>query len=259
MRTHTETLRSTAGEPLFYRAWLPHAVRASVVLVHGLSEHSERYDHVGRFLAERGIAVYAHDHLGHGRSGGPRGWVASFDHFLDDVGQMHRRVLAAHSGVPLFLLGHSMGGLIATAYVLEREPKPDFLILSGPAIAPLLDPGDRKIDASRLSKDSVVQKAYMDDPLVLRERVTDELFLRLAEGLALLPGRAGEVRMPCLLIHGDADMLCSADGARAWLERSGNPDVTVKIYPGGRHEMFNETNKDEVIADMWEWMKARLD
>jgi alpha-beta hydrolase superfamily lysophospholipase len=65
--------------------------------------------------------------------------------------------------------------------------------------------------------------------------------------------------MPCLLIHGDADMLCSADGARAWLESSGNPDVTVKIYPGGRHEMFNETNKDEVIADMWEWMKARLD
>lgn len=259
MRTHIDTLRSTTGEPLFYRAWLPDgAPRASVVLVHGLSEHSERYDHVGRLLAEHGLAVYAHDHLGHGRSGGPRGWVASFENFLDDVGQMHQRVLAAHPGVPLFLLGHSMGGLIAAAYVLEREPKPDFLILSGPAIVPILDPSDRRIDASRLSKDPAVQRAYMEDPLVLRERVTDELFVRLADGVSLLPGRAGEITMPCLLIHGDADELCSADGARAWIEGAASRDVTVRIYPGGRHEMFNETNKDEVLADLWEWMQARL-
>jgi alpha-beta hydrolase superfamily lysophospholipase len=259
MRNQTEMLRGTTGEELFYRAWLPDAgSRGAVVLVHGLSEHSERYDHVGRFLAERGLAVYAHDHLGHGRSGGRRGWVASFGNFLDDVGLMHRRVLAAHPGVPLFLLGHSMGGLIAAAYVLEREPKPDFLILSGPAIVPILDPTDRTIDASRLSKDPAVQRAYMEDPLVLRERVTDELFLRLFDGVSLLPGRAGELHMPCLLIHGDADKLCSHEGARAWIEGAGTKDVTVKIYPGGRHEMFNETNKDEVIADMWKWIEARL-
>jgi alpha-beta hydrolase superfamily lysophospholipase len=151
-----------------------------------------------------------------------------------------------------------MGGLIAAAYVLERPRKPDFLILSGPAIVPLLDPGDRRIDATRLSKDPAVQKAYMEDPLILRERVTEDLFLRLADGVGLLPGRAGEVKMPVLLIHGDADQLCSAQGARWWLESSSNPELTVKFYPGGRHEMFNETNKEEVIADLWKWMAPRL-
>src|SRR5688572_7811391 len=214
MRSTTGELESTTGERRFYRTWLPASrARAVVVLVHGLSEHSERYEHVGSFLAERGLAVYSNDHLGHGRSGGRRGWVASFGNLLDDVSQIDELARRQHPGLRVFLLGHSMGGLIAAAYVLEREPKPDFLILSGPAIVPLLDPGDRSIDATRLSKDPAVQKAYMDDPLVLRERVTDELFLRLADGLSLLPGRAGEVQMPCLLLHGGADQLCSAEGA----------------------------------------------
>lgn len=255
----TATLPSTTGETLFYRVWRPAGrARGVVVLVHGLSEHSERYEHVGRFLAERGLAVYAHDHLGHGRSGGRRGWVASFDHFLDDVEKLHELATREHPGVPTFLLGHSMGGLIASAYVLERTRKPDYLILSGPAIVPILDPGDRTIDATRLSSDPAVQKAYLEDPLCLRERVTDDLFARLADGVGLLPGRAGEVRMPCLLIHGDADQLCSAEGARMWLESSSSPDLTVKLYPGGRHEMFNETNRDEVLADLWTWLEQRL-
>jgi lysophospholipase len=249
MKTTTATLRSTSGEDLFYRTWKPAGrARGVLVLVHGLSEHSERYDHVGSFLAERGLAVYAHDHIGHGRSGGRRGWVKSFDYFLDDLGAVFALAVREEPGVPTFLLGHSMGGLISTAYVLERKLKPDFLILSGPAIVPLLAPGDRTIDATRLTKDPAAQKAYMEDPLGLRERVTDELFERLAEGVALLPGRAGEVRMPCLLIHGADDLLCSAEGARMWLEGSSSGDVTVKIYPGGRHEMFNETNKGGWIA-----------
>jgi acylglycerol lipase len=253
----TATLKSTTGEQLFYRSWSAPRPRALLVLVHGLSEHSERYEHVGRYLAERGVTVYAHDHIGHGRSGGRRGWIESFEHFLDDTEQVHRLAMRENPGLPVFLLGHSMGGLIAAAYVLERL-KPDFLILSGPAIVPLLNPSDRTIDASRLSKDRDVQKAYMEDPLVLRERVTDELFLRLADGVGLLPGRAAEVSVPTLLIHGGDDALCSAEGARMWLEGASSGDVTVKIYPGGRHEMLNETNKDEVLDDVWAWIRARL-
>jgi alpha-beta hydrolase superfamily lysophospholipase len=253
------TLASATGETLFYRYWRPSsAPPATVVLVHGLSEHSVRYEHVGAFLAELGLAVYAHDHLGHGRSGGKRGWVARFDDFLDDVGRMHALAMRECPGVPVFLLGHSMGGLIAAAYVVTRRPKPQFLILSGPAIVPLLDPNDRTIDPSRLSKDPEVQRAYLEDPLCLRERVTDELFVRLAEGVAMLPGHAGEIDMPCLLIHGDADVLCSHTGAEAWLAGAASRDVTMKIYPGGRHEMFNEMNKDEVLADTWEWIRRHL-
>lgn len=229
-----------------------------MLLVHGLSEHSGRYQHVAGFLNDRSVTVYAYDHQGHGHSGGRTGWVERFDDFLDDLATFHRRVVADNSGRPLFMLGHSMGGLITTAYLLERELKPDSVVLSSPAIVPIMDPGDRTIDPSRLSRDEAVWKAYMSDPLVLRERVTDELYERLAEGVALLPARAGEIDLPILLIHGDADAICSAEGARLYIEACSSVDKTVKIYPGGRHEMFNETNRDEVMADLWEWMEARL-
>ena len=256
----TGTLASSTGESIFYRVWEPSASPAAVmVLVHGMSEHSGRYDHVGRYLSERGVIVYAHDHLGHGQSGGARGTVGRFEDFLDDLALVHAMARRDHPDLPLFMLGHSMGGLIVAAYLVERRARPDYLILSGPAIVPILEPGDRTIDPSRLSKDPAVWEQYMSDPLVLRERVTDDLFVRLADGLARLPGRAAEIDMPWLLIHGEADRLCSAEGARGWLEGSSSTQRTVRIYPGGRHEMLNETNKDEVLADAWKWMRARLE
>ena len=121
-------------------------------------------------------------------------------HLLDDLETFHRFVLERADGLPVLLLGHSMGGLIVTAYMLEKPLKPDFLILSGPAIVPLLDPNDRTIDPTRLSKDPAVWQAYLEDPLILRERVDPELFVRLGEGLRLLPGRAAEISVPLLLM-----------------------------------------------------------
>jgi alpha-beta hydrolase superfamily lysophospholipase len=228
-------------------------------LVHGLSEHSGRYDHVGSYLAERGVEVHAYDHLGHGRSGGQRGWVARFDDFLDDLALIHADVDARAPRLPVFMLGHSMGGLIVTAYLLARSAKPDFVVLSGPAIAPIFDPGDRRIEPSRLSRDPAVWDAYMSDPLILRERVTDELFVRLAEGLALLPGNAGSINLPILLLHGTDDPLCSAEGAQEYLTASASSDLSVRLYEGGRHEMFNEINRQEVLGDLWSWMSERIE
>jgi len=213
---------------------------------------------VGRYLAERGIGVFAYDHQGHGLSEGRRGWVADFAHLLDDLETFHHWVLERSLGLPLVLLGHSMGGLITTAYMLEKPRKPDLLVLSGPAIVPILDPNDRTIDPTRLSKDPELWRAYLDDPLILRERVDPELFVRLGEGLALLPGRAGEISVPLLLIHGDEDRLCSAEGAKMYVEASSCRDLTVQLYPGGRHEMFNETNREEVLADLLSWLDARI-
>lgn len=254
-----EKFRNRAGSTSFARVWAARGTpRAALLLVHGLGEHSGRYDHVGCYLAERGIGVFAYDHQGHGRSEGRRGWVEDFGHLLDDLATFHRFVLERAGGLPLVLLGHSMGGLIVTAYLLERPLKPDFLILSGPAIVPLLDPNDRTIDPTRLSKDPAVWQAYLEDPLILRERVDPELFVRLGEGLSLLPGRAGEISVPLLLLHGEDDRLCSADGAKMYVEGTSSPDLTVKTYPGGRHEMFNETNRDEVLADLVRWLDARI-
>lgn len=251
--------RNRAGGISHVRIWEARGrPRAALLLVHGLGEHSGRYGHVGRYLAERGIGVFAYDHQGHGLSEGRRGWVADFAHLLDDLETFHHWVLERSLGLPLVLLGHSMGGLITTAYMLEKPRKPDLLVLSGPAIVPILDPNDRTIDPTRLSKDPELWRAYLDDPLILRERVDPELFVRLGEGLALLPGRAGEISVPLLLIHGDEDRLCSAEGAKMYVEASSCRDLTVQLYPGGRHEMFNETNREEVLADLLSWLDARI-
>ncbi len=258
--TTTEgTFRGARGVTIFRRAWLPEGrPRAGLVLSHGMSEHSGRYDPLGRHLASRGIAVHALDHRGHGRSGGEVGTVEQFSDFLDDLATFLATVRAEVAGGPLVLLGHSMGGLVAIACVLERQPQPDLLVLSGPAIVPIVEPGERRIDATRLSRDPEAQRAYMEDPLILRERVQVELFYALAEGIGLLVGRAAEITQPILLIHGTDDRLCSAEGAEAYVRASGSTDVTVHLYPEGRHEMFNEINRDEVIADLWAWLDARI-
>jgi len=251
--------RNSTGGTSYSRVWGARGVpRAALLLVHGLGEHSGRYDHVGSYLAERGVSVFAYDHQGHGLSEGRRGWVAEFHHLLDDLEIFHRLVLERAGGLPLVLFGHSMGGLIVTAYLLEKPLKPDLLVLSGPAIVPILDPNDRTIDPTRLSKDPAVWEAYLSDPLILRERVEPELFTRLAEGLHLLPGRAAEISVPLLLIHGDDDRLCSATGAKMYVEGTSSSDRTVKTYPGGRHEMLNETNREEVLADLASWLDSRL-
>jgi alpha-beta hydrolase superfamily lysophospholipase len=258
-----ETLESrfsgAAGVTIHRRSWLPDGPpRGVVVLVHGMGEHSGRYDHVGRHLASRGLAVLSYDHRGHGLSGGETGTVERFDLFLDDLSTMMDLARAEHSGVPLFALGHSMGGLILASWLLDRGPSPDLVVLSGPAIVPLLHPGDRTIDPTRLSADPAAQRAYLEDPLVLRERVQPGLFVALAEGLGTLVGRGGELDVPILLIHGDADRLCSAEGAAAWVGEGRSADKTIRLYPGGRHEMLNEVNRDEVLADLTAWIEARL-
>jgi alpha-beta hydrolase superfamily lysophospholipase len=251
-------LNRTGGES-FFRVWEARGTpRGALLLVHGLGEHSGRYEHVGRYLADRGISVFAYDHQGHGQTGGRRGWDEDFGHLLDDLETFHRLVVERAAGLPVVLLGHSMGGLIVTAYMLEKPLKPDLLVLSGPAIVPILDPNDRSIDPTRLSKDPAVWDAYLSDPLILRERVDPELFVKLAEGLHLLPGRAAEISLPVLLIHGQEDRLCSADGAKMYVEGTSSPDITVKMYAEGRHEMFNETNRAEVLADLAAWLDSRL-
>lgn len=250
-------LEAGDGTGLYWQAWSPEGkARATVLIVHGMSEHSGRYRPLAEMLASRGLSVEAYDHRGHGLSEGRRGWVARFEDLLDDLELFLAR--ARRAGLPLFVLGHSMGGLIVTAYMLAGRPGPDYLILSGPAIVPLIDGSDRSVDPSRLTKDAEMQKAYMDDPLILRDRVDPELFLRLFEGVVTLPGRAHEIGLPVLLVQGQDDPLCSADGARDYVDGFSTEDKTLRVYAGGRHEMLNETNRVEVMEELCQWVEAHL-
>ncbi len=257
MVAETGSFESASGEDAFYRVWRAAKPSAALLLVHGLGEHSGRYDHVGNYLAERGVSVYALDHQGHGRSGGPRGTVSDFSIFLDDLASFDAYMRLDNEGLPIVLLGHSMGGLIAVAYLLERPLKPDFAILSGPALVPIVDPDAPAIDPTRLSRDPLVQEAYLNDPLILRERVQDQLYLKLADGLVMVDGRAAEISIPILLLHGTDDRLCSWEGAKAYVEGMSCDDKTFHLYEDGRHESFNEVNREEVLKDLWAWIEPR--
>lgn len=245
-------------------------VRAAVLLVHGLGEHSGRYDHAARFLAQRHFDVLAFDGRGHGQSGGRRGHVDSFSDFLDDVEDLiaERRQL----GLPVVLFGHSLGGLISIAYVVSGRPKPDLLVLSAPALgatvprwqrvmAPVLSRLVPKLfikvdlDGRLLSSDPEVQRAYRDDPLRVAgstARLGNEIFTTMAEtSLAL-----DRITVPTYVFHGDGDELVPSIHSRPLADL---PNVTYRLWPGLRHECLNEPSQDEVLGGIDDWLSAALE
>jgi len=261
------------GVDLFGRAWLPDDPERSVLLVHGWAEHSGRYDHVGAWLAARGCAVHAYDHRGHGRSGGPRGHARRFADYLDDLEIALARARAEAPGLPIFLLGHSMGGLVVAAFLVERDPELAGAVTSGAALSVTDVPGRvqlallrllgriaprlrmaRPIDTQALSRDPEVGRAYAEDPLVLR-RMTLGLGAAFLGAVGRTLPAASRVRVPMLLLHGADDPLCPAEGSRAFHAALGAPGSELRIYPGLRHEILNEPEQETVLEDLLGWMQ----
>ncbi len=261
------TVRRLAdGTDELVRRWPPVGEPwASVVLVHGLGEHSGRYERTGALLADAGLAVEAFDLVGFGGSGGRRADVESWDTYLDQVAD---HVEAAER--PVVLLGHSMGGLIALEYALTRRPRPDLLVLSAPGLgggkawqrrlAPILAKVaptatiPTKIEGSQLSRDPEVGAAYFADPLVLTvatARLGAELFAAVDRTLAAID----RLDLPTLVIHGGADTLVPPQTS---LPLAGLPTVERRLYPKLRHEAFNEPEGPKVVADVVAWIRSRL-
>ena len=287
--------------------WLPEGQPRGVVqLVHGISEHMERYDGFARFLARHGFAVAGHDHLGHGRTaadpseygwfGGKDGWK----YVVKDVRALRERLGAEYPGVPYFLMGHSMGSFVVRGYLMFWPGTVDGAILSGTgqeppltvaagrllsallgrvkgtkARSPLLDGlsvgrynrqfKPLRTSADWISRDQAVVDAYLADPLC-QFLPTVGMYHDMMVGLQLLARPANLRRMdpetPVLFFSGDRDPV-GANGAgvkkvAGWFRRAGVKDLTVKLYPGGRHEMLNETNRDEVYADVLAWVEGHL-
>jgi len=262
------------GLDLFARAWLPERAERNVLLVHGWAEHSGRYEHAGAWLAARGCAVHAYDHRGHGRSAGPRGHARRFADLLDDLEIALARARAEAPGLPLFLVGHSMGGLVVASFVAARDPELTGAATSGAAlaladvpprfqlallrllarVAPRLRMA-RPIAPDALSRDPEVGRAYAEDPLVLRA-------ITLGFGAAFLgaalrdPPAAGAVRVPMLLLHGADDALCPAEGSRRFHAGLTSPGSELRVYPGLRHEILNEPEREVVLEDLLGWMRG---
>jgi alpha-beta hydrolase superfamily lysophospholipase len=236
------------------RSWPAEDPARLVVLVHGYGEHVGRYEHVAEALVARGSAVVGPDHVGHGRSPGEPALVEDFEPVVADL----RAVVEQTRGdLPVVMVGHSMGGLIAARYAQRHRPDLAGLVLSGPAIGlgPVIEgwlaepevPAD-PIDVAVLSRDPAVGAAYAEDPLVWHggwKRPTLEAFVAADRAIADGPAFRD---LPLLYVHGADDQLVPVALARPVVERLAGPDTEVHVIDGARHEVFNELGKEETIA-----------
>jgi alpha-beta hydrolase superfamily lysophospholipase len=238
-------------------AWEHAAPSHAVVIAHGYGEHIGRYEHVAAALGDRGASVYGLDHVGHGRSEGERALIADFAPVVDDLHLLVERVRAEHSGMPIVLLGHSMGGLIATRYAQRYGDVLSALVLSAPLVG---NPGtgvllaleplpEIPIDPTVLSRDESVQKEYATDPLIYHGGFKRPTLAAMAAALLDAALDAALVRGPVLWQHGEDDQLVPLAGSRRLIDLFGNAAVTARHYPGARHEIFNEINRDEILGD----------
>ncbi|HWX99630.1 MAG TPA: lysophospholipase [Mycobacterium sp.] len=262
---------------IVYDVWTPDTPpRAVVVLSHGLGEYARRYDHVAQRFGDAGLVTYALDHRGHGRSGGKRVLVRDISEYTADFDTLVGIATREHHGLKCIVLGHSMGGGIVFAYGVERPDNYDMMVLSGPAVAaqdqvnPLMAFGAKilgvvvpglpvqELDVNAISRDPAVVEAYNTDPLVYHGKVPTGIGRALLQVGETMPQRAPALTAPLLVVHGSDDRLIPVEGSRRLVECVGSTDVTLKVYPGLYHEVFNEPERDQVLDDVVSWITERL-
>lgn len=251
------------------RRWRARDPWAAMLLLHGIAEHSGRYEHVGARLAAAGIEVVAIDHRGYGLSGGRRAYVRSFDQFHADVEDQLAQVRTLR--LPTALLGHSMGGLIALGYVLSGAPEPDALALSGPALGAQMPAALRAlvpvlarvaprlrvptpVDAEQLATDPAVGEAYFADPLVVTT-TTPALAHALLTAMHDANRRLDALAVPTFVQHGGDDALVPTASSEPL---DGRWAVQRRVYPGLRHEIFNEPSHAAVLDDLLAWLRTTI-
>ena len=254
-----------ADDRLAYRAWPVDDPAGQVVLAHGFAEHGGRYAHVAAALNAASLSVWAPDHRGHGRSQGERANIESVWAAVDDLDRFVDLVRSQAPDGPLFLVGHSMGGLIATAYAEQHQDRLAGLVLSGAlvhvapelvALAEAEEIPDLGL-ADAVSRDPAVVQAYKEDPEVYLGP-PPRGFLQAAGQVEEVRRRLAELRLPVLVMHGSADLLVSPQALRDLVAGVSSEDLTAILWPGLWHEIFNEPEKDRVIGSMVRWIGARL-
>ncbi|MGV0836817.1 alpha/beta hydrolase [Mycolicibacterium thermoresistibile] len=276
--TRTErTFDGVGGTRIVYDVWTPEtAPRGVVVVAHGFGEHARRYDHVAHRFGEAGLAMYALDHRGHGRSGGKRVYVKDISEYTDDFHTLVRIAAGDHAGLPLIVLGHSMGGGIVFAYGVEHPDDYTAMVLSGPAVAVSADvspvlatvaktlgrvaPGlpVEQLPTEMVSRDPQVVADYQADPQVHHGKMPAGVARALLLVSDTMPQRAVALTAPLLVVHGDQDKLVGVDGSRRFMQHIGSADAELKVYPGLYHEVFNEPERDAVLDDVIAWITERL-
>lgn len=261
---------------LYYQCWRPEGgLKAVLAITHGHGEHSGRYGNVVNWFVPRGYAVYAFDLRGHGCSAGPRGHIERWDEFREELSAFLAFVREREPGQALFLVGHSMGGLIALEYALHDPQGLAGVIASGPllsqpGIAPFLIMLSKVLstlvprlalktglDATALSRDPAVVEAYINDPLV-HSFGTARLGAELARAIEWTQAHAADLALPCLIVHGSDDRICPPEGSRVFFENIAFADKERQVYEGYYHEVFNDVGKEQVLAAVEAWVERHL-
>jgi alpha-beta hydrolase superfamily lysophospholipase len=263
------------GLDLFYQAWLPQdAPRAVLAIVHGAGDHSGRFDRLVMPLAQDGFAAYSFDLRGYGRSPGRRGHINRWQEYREDLRCFLQLVVQQQSGVPVFLMGYSLGAGIVLDYILREPEGLRGAILSAAPIEPAGIASRAQIAAAHLlskiyptftfqlnndingvSRDPTVLEALRTDPLH-HNQATARWGTEVMAGAAWVRARAAQIRLPVLFLHGGEDPFNLARGVQNYYDNITFANKTLIVYPGSRHEVHNDLDHAQVAADVANWMAA---
>lgn len=264
------------GVKVYYREALPAEPKAIVIVCHGYGEHSGFYVHVMDFLASHGYGVYALDHRGHGRSEEERGHLEKFEYFLEDLDAFVEKINARYGPLPLFMFGHSMGGLIAFAYGILHPEKLWGQVFTGPAVGMPTGTGwipswifklikkylNRykvyPVLSKRATRNMDLRKKSGGDPLVLRYATAGFFYEFIYRGIRFAQENAVNYRLPCLFLHGTADRIIPYSSSSKIFARISSQDKELKLYEGLYHELVQEPERDEVIGDILAWFDKHI-
>lgn len=276
MATAEGFLSGRDGVRLFHRQWAVSDPKAICLLVHGIAEHSGRYAHVAEALNQRGFSVWAQDHRGHGRSEGRRGDCRSLEMFVEDLNPPLHQIRSNPPSLPLFLIGHSLGGLIALAYAVRYPGGIRAVAVSSPALKLAHETPPLKVavvsgiarlfpqihfqngvNPHLLCHDPAVVKAYQQDPLVHRV-ITARCAVALRDAMRKSLDLAERLKIPCLIQQAGSDEVCDPNAAARFAQSADSGSVNFRLYEGLYHELYNEPQKGRVLQDLCRWMEETL-
>ena len=265
-------IKSFDNTELYYAKDMPENAKAIIVIVHGVAEHLGRYEYLKDKLLSFGYGVYRFDNRGHGKSGGERGNINNFNELIDDADKIVDIAKSENPDIPIFMLGHSMGGFITAAYGVKYPGKLNGQILSGAATNkipfsttlksikfPAILKGKVPNSLSKLiSRDPEVVRKYEEDPLVLKETTLKFNTEFVNKGITWLVKNMKTYKYPCLILHGGDDRIVPPVSSKYFYEGISSEDKKLKFYDGFYHEIFNEKGRDEVIEDVHNWIEERI-
>lgn len=271
------TFMSVRNLNIYYQGWLPeNEVKAVLLLVHGAGEHAGRYNNVVNHFVPLGYAIYGLDHIGHGKSDGEREVIERFEDYTEPLKTFYKMIAGWQPGKPVFIYGHSLGGLVTSFLLLDHQEDYKGAILSAAptkvperispftvalgkflsSVAPKA--GLLPLEPSHVSRDSSVVEAYINDPLVFHGKMPARLSAEMLRAMIRVSGEAKKISLPMLIIQGSEDKLIDPGGSRMLYEQSSSTDKTIKFYEGFYHEVHNDPGCEVMFKELEEWLQSKL-